>query len=77
MVDLKDQKISVFQNGRYKKIIKYPSKSNKFNKMKPILKKKKLLKEIKINNSKIYYINVFHLVNSCVEILKKNNNFFK
>ena len=74
---LRDHKISVFQNGNYKKIIKYPTKSNKFNKIKPILKKKKFLKEIKINNSKIYYINIFHLVNTCVEILKKNNNFFR
>lgn len=38
---------------------------------------KKILKEIKINNSKIYYINVFHHVNTCIQMVNKNKNFFR
>ena len=72
---LKNNKMSVFHKGSYKKIKKYPEDSSKFNLLMPYLKKKGLLKELKFNNCKIYYINIYQLVNSCVEILKKDKNF--
>ena len=72
---LKNNKMSVFYKASFKRIQKYPENSSNFNRLMPNLKREGFVKELKFNNCKIYYINIFQLVNSCVEVLKKNKNF--
>lgn len=73
---LKNNKMSVYHKGSFRKIQKYPENSNNFNRLLPHLKKEGFVKELKINKCKIYYINIYQLINCCIKILKKNKNYF-
>mgnify|MGYP001182800631 CR=1 FL=1 len=74
---LKNNKMHVFNNGKYVKIVKYPDRSNNFIRLMPYLKREKILKTEKLNGINIYFISIFKLVNLSIRILKKNNNFFR
>ena len=41
---LKNNKMHVFKNGKYVKIVKYPDRSDNFNRLMPYLKREKILK---------------------------------
>ena len=64
-------------NLKYVKIVKYPDRSDNFNRLMPYLKREKILKTEKLNGINIYFISIFKLVNLSISILKKNNNFFR
>ena len=74
---LKNNKMHVFKNGKYVKIVKYPDRSDNFNRLMPYLKREKILKTEKLNGINIYFINIFKFKNKIIIILKKNNKFFR